>query len=513
MKLALSKQIHDIDLFCADVLGLTTLTLMKKSGDAVANVIRERVPHGASVAFLAGKGNNGGDAYAAACNLFSDYDVTVYDIFSAGQRTEEGKHFLGEFKRMGGEIKNYDFSVQMLSDIKKSKVIVDAVFGTGLEGEIPEELRSLSVGIREAVGDLKVAIDVPLGINADNGSVSEFAVSVDVTVELSYIKPGIVSYPAKSYVGEIVHDTLGLPMDKIEDRFDFPYTMTTVSDVKAMIPERESNSNKSTFGKALLIVGSEKYRGAAHLASEAALRGGAGYVSYFGEELIADELRLKYPEIIYKTTAPIKNITSSEINEAVELSRVNSATLIGSGSDNTDGLAALTKALLASEGGTLVLDADAINALSGLGEEGRAALKNAKRSVILTPHPLEFARLAGIEVAEVQQNRISLAKSFAHEYGVTLILKGAGTIITDGDKVTINSLGSSALAKAGSGDVLAGLLVSIAAGKALTPFDSARLSTALHAMAGDRLAKEFSTYGVTPSDLPKEIARILASMK
>lgn len=509
MKLALSSKISKIDAFCAEKLGIPTLKLMKKSGDAVAKVVREKIACGKSIAILAGKGNNGGDGYAAACELISDYKVTVFDIFGEGQKNDAGKHFYNEFLKLGGKIENYDATENMLERIKNSDVIVDAIFGTGFVGEVPEELRSLAINIRESVLAYKIAVDVPLGISADNGSVGDFAISVDTTVELSLIKPGIVSYPARSYVGEIVYDSLDIPFDVIFENFDFKYEMISEADVKRMLPKREMNSNKGTFGKLLMITGSKKYKGAAHLSLEAALRGGVGYVNYVGNDELISELSQKFPEVIYKKCSEIKDITSNEIKEIVEISKKSTATLIGSGSDNTQGLLDLTLALLATEGTPLVLDADAINAIAEFGDEGRAALKSAKRPVILTPHPLEFSRLVSSDVAEVQRHRMELAEKFAKEYKAVLILKGAGTIIADSDSLSVNTTGSSALAKAGSGDVLAGLLAALLAQK-IEAHTAASLAVAFHAIAGDRLAKEFSSYGVTPSDLPREIARVIA---
>ncbi len=513
MRLARSSQIREIDEYCKEKLGIPTEDLMNKSGEAVANVIKEHSSHGSRIAFLAGKGNNGGDAYAAATKLIADYDVVVYDIFSAGQRSPEGKHFLALFKDMGGAVINYDFSAGMIGEIKRADVIVDAVFGTGLEGEIPEELRTLSVGIREAVGALKIAIDVPLGINADNGSVSDFAVSVDYTVELSFIKPGIISYPARSFAGEVIYDTLGLPIDELFKVFPFNKYMLTYESVLKNLPKREENSNKSNFGKLLVITGSSRYRGAAHLGVEAALRGGVGYVTYAGEDSLVGELSAKYPEVIYRKTNKISDISNEEISELNELSKASSATLIGSGSDNTEGLLRLVMSMLSREGDPLILDADAINCLASIGDAGREALRSAKRIVILTPHPLEFAKIANTDVATVQLHRMELAESFAKEYGVVLVLKGARTIITDGEKLAVNTSGSSALAKAGSGDVLAGLLASLAAQKSFTPFKAACIAVSLHGIAADKLAREYSSYGVIPSDLPKEIARTIARME
>ncbi|MBR5817948.1 MAG: NAD(P)H-hydrate dehydratase, partial [Clostridia bacterium] len=160
----------------------------------------------------------------------------------------------------------------------------------------------------------------------------------------------------------------------------------------------------------------------------------------------------------------------------------------------------------------IILDAEAINALSGIGEEGMHLFKRAKREVIITPHPLEFARVSLSDVASVQLHRLSAAKKFAAENKITVVLKGAGSIITDGSTVYINTSGSSALAKAGSGDVLAGFLAAIVAQGKNTPTVASALAVYLHAVAGQRLAGELSAYGVTPSDLPKEIARVMGSI-
>lgn len=509
MKLAISSMISKIDSFSAKKLGLSVKELMRKSGEAVADAVRTRVKPGSSVIVLAGKGNNGGDGYAAAVNLMDEYNLTVFDVLGKGQKTEEGKYFLELFLERGGRLEKYEPSEKIHTEIKSAACVIDAIFGTGFVGEMPESMRPLAITVREAVGTHKIAIDVPLGINPDNGSVSDFVISVEATVALTFIKPGIVSYPARAYVGEIIYDSLGLPEDEISKNFHFKYNMVDSQFVKEVLPKRENNSSKGTFGKLLMITGSEKYRGAAYLSAEAALRGGVGLVTYLGAESLVAELSQKYPEIVYKKTSPISEITDEELEEISELSKKHTATLIGSGSDNTEGLLRLTLKLIDSEGGTLILDADAINALSEIGEKGRLAIKNAKRDIIITPHPLEFARLIGDEVAAVQLNRLEKAENFAKETGSIVVLKGASTIVTNGESVYINASGSSALAKAGSGDVLAGLIGAMCAQRSMNDELSATVSVYLHGAAGDSLAKEFSTYGVTPSDLPKRIAEQL----
>ncbi len=513
MKLAVSSLISDIDIFCANRLGISVKSLMQKAGEAVADAVRKRVPEGKSVLILAGKGNNGGDGYAAAVSLMKDYDVTVYDIFNAGQKTEEGRYFLDKYTSEGGVVIPFDGVDSIRENIRTAGGIVDAIFGTGFAGEMPENLRPLAIAVREAVGAHKIAVDMPLGINPDDGSVSNYAISASATVALSFIKPGIISYPARAYVGEIIYADLGIPREAVFENFDLRHHMIEEQWVGRNLPKREENSNKGTFGKLLLITGSEVYRGAAHLTAEAALRGGVGLVSYVGPRSVINELMGKYPEMIYNEKSIDDNLTDEDIEELCRMSCAHSATLVGSGSDNTRGLLRLTLALLATEGSPLILDADAINALSAMGADGIHAIKRAARPVILTPHPLEFARLSMSDVASVQLHRLEAAEKFARENRITLVLKGAGTVIVGGGEVFINVTGSSALAKAGSGDVLAGLLAALVAQGKTTPVACSALAVYFHALAGQNLAGELSTYGVTPSDLPKEIARCIAEVE
>lgn len=512
MKLAVSSMIPLIDALCADKLGIPVEELMRKSGRAVADAVRARVPTGGNIVVLAGKSNNGGDGYAAAVDLMEEYSIKIIDIFSEGQKKPEGKKFLELFKDNGGEVIAFTGLNDVKSLLDNADCVIDAIFGTGFAGEMPEFLRSLSVYVRGLVGVHKIAIDVPLGVNPDNGSVSDYAISSTATVCLSFIKPGIVSYPARSYVGEIIYCDLGIPREEVFKNFELRHHMIENNWVRKNLPQREKNSNKGTFGKLLVITGSERYRGAAHLSLEAALRGGVGLVTYVGSQSVISELSMKYPEAIYKEKSIGDGLTDADIEEICALSGSHSATLIGSGSDNTDGLGRLTLALLASEGSPLILDADAINALSTMGEEGILALKKSPREVIITPHPLEFARLSMSDVAAIQLHRLEVAERFAVENKLTLVLKGAGTIIANADDVYINVTGSSALAKAGSGDVLAGVLASLVAQGKCKPNVAAALAVYLHAIAGQRLAGQFSDYGVTPSDLPKEVARTISDL-
>ena len=279
-----------------------------------------------------------------------------------------------------------------------------------------------------------------------------------------------------------------------------------------LLPKRAEDGNKGSFGKLLLLVGSEKYRGAPQLVTEAALRGGAGYVTLASERSVTDSVLSVFPETLFSTIPPFSSVTDADIEDICALDEKNTATVIGSGASVSIGLCRLTLALLKSGTSPLVIDADAINALSEDRAASLRAISDSSRTVILTPHPLEFSRISGLSLDKINKNRVSLAEEFARSTGSILLLKGKGTVITDGHTTLINSSGGSALAKAGSGDTLAGLIGSLlaAGGSAL---GVAALAAYIHGAAGDKLAEEFSSFGVTPSDLPRMMAREIASLE
>ena len=512
MLLARSSLISQIDNYSETELGISVIELMDRAGRAVAFEVRKRVVCGSRVVILAGKGNNGGDGYSAAIHLMDDYNVTVYDVFSQGQKNATGQFYLNKFTELGGEVIPLTLDGETKDKIRSADCIVDAIFGTGFRGELPEIITPLAAVVSSSVGAIKIAIDVPMGVNADNGSVIlSSATAMQLTVALSFIKPGLVSFPAKSYVGEIVYNDLGLPLDKLVRKFDFKYILTDKNVSRELLPHREENTNKGSFGKLFVITGSQTFKGAAYLSCEAALRGGVGYVYYNGNQALCNELLAKYPEIIYKSNDNLENLSEEEAEILVKEADKCSAILVGSGCTTSGGLLTLVRKLLSTEGSPVIIDADAINVLSDLDGAGVVHIKEAKRKVILTPHPLEFARLSGNAVSFVQLNRIDAARKFAAENKCILALKGAATVVTDGDTVYVNSTGSSALAKAGSGDVLAGFLSSMIASGA-DVLNATALSVYIHGAAADALAKEYSAFGITPSDLPLEMAKQLAML-
>ncbi len=508
MVLAQPDMISIIDKYASEKLGIPTRELMLRAGHAVAKAVRDNLPKGSKIAVFAGKGNNGGDGYAAAHLLMHDYRVVVYDVFGAGQRTDEGRFYLDSFVRSGGTVIPMSFDFDTLDFIQSADCFIDAVFGTAFTGEYPDIALRISELFNSSADKLKIAIDIPLGVNASMGSVDSHAsYCADITVALGFVKPGLISYPAKKYVGKLIYDNIGLQNDTIMGEFCFNDYAIDYDLVSSLIPKRPNNSSKGTFGKLLLVTGSSHYPGAARLSLEAALRSGVGLTTYLGEKELCDSLSITFPEAIYRPL-PISDMDGEKLSQAMELASRHSAVLVGSGSSRSEGIYRLLYGLLTKEGAPIILDADAINVLADKTDEGKELLRSSSRTVVLTPHPLELSRIFGIPVDEIQADRISVAKRFAAEYGCILVLKGAATIVTDGTKTYVNTSGSSALAKAGSGDVLAGMISSVIA-SGTDPLSAAVLSVYFHGLAADSLANELSEFGVTPSDLPREIARQL----
>ena len=277
------------------------------------------------------------------------------------------------------------------------------------------------------------------------------------------------------------------------------------------IPPRIREGNKGSFGRALIIAGSMQYIGAAHLCIEAALRGGAGYVELVSESAVCDSALLKFPEVIYTRVSPYSDFIKEDIERVKQRAKSASSVLIGPGCSKSAALANVVAALIKEEGAPLIIDADAINSLAEYSEDPIELLVSAKRKTVLTPHPLEFSRLTGKSLGDIASSRVDSALSLSSESGAAVLLKGYETVVASGGRVMINTTGSSALAKAGSGDTLAGMIASLIAMGGESS-DMAAIGAFVHGKAGDILASELSEYGVTPSDLPRAMAQVIAEL-
>lgn len=507
MKIVLPSRISEIDAFAVSKLGISEATLIRRAGEAVAACVAECVTREeAPVLVLCGGGNNGADGYSAACALsLRGYNVRAVDVFDKGQRSEGGKELLAAYKALLGKPLSLDEAMK-----ESPAVVIDAMFGTGFCGKAPERAIEAVRRIKQS-GARVFAIDVPFGVDAAYGEVSEDALRAELTVVLSFMKRGLLSYPAKEYCGKLALKDIGLDIPAVHTAF--PDLCEGVDDgyVCSHMPPRAANSHKGSYGRACLFVGSADYRGAAHLAAEAALRGGVGLLTVATEKAVTQTLVPALPEVLYRELPPFSQFEEGDYERAILFAEGASAVLIGCGSTKSAPLGAFVRRMLSREGAPLVLDADAVNALALDREASLPALRNAKREVLLTPHPLELSRLSGVPIGDIQKSRLRFAEGFAKEYGVSLLLKGAASVIATANGLFVNTTGSSALAKGGTGDVLAGFVTALLA-QGTSGEEALRLGAYLHGKAAQMLEKERTAYGVLPSELPFSMAKALSEI-
>lgn len=452
------------------------------------------------VAVICGKGKNGGDGFVAAEYLRSKgYDVSV--VLACGQPVADDAVTM--FCRMNG-IKVTDWLTEKNKAeviIKIADVIIDSVFGFGFKGKADEQTAELFKAINSSKAKV-VAIDLPSGTECDTGKVNGECIKADLTVAISCRKPAHVLKPACLYCGKVKTADIGLDESIAEEEF-FVFSKK----YKPRFSKRDPLSNKGDYGKVLSICGSKKYPGAAYFAASGAVRIGAGLVTCAFPESA-------YPAIASKLNEPIMLplpccedgfFARGALNTLLpELAKAD-CILIGCGLGKTLGTASIVEELLKESTGSLVIDADGINLISA----NINMLEAVKGRAIITPHPGEMARLLRLSVEQVESNRVLLTKAVAKQFGITVVLKGANTVVSDGKQVYINRTGNAGMARGGSGDLLAGMIAGLVS-QGYGLMQSAVMGVYIHGAAGDAAAKTLSQAGMTPSDMIKLLPRLLS---
>ena len=380
-------------------------------------------------------------------------------------------------------------AVTAAEETETADVIVDAIFGTGFSGEILNgSLCAKLIEISNKTTALRVSVDIPSGANALCGTISKTTFRADTTVTFAKGKIGMFSYPARDFCGEIIISDIGIP-ESVFSRFDSKYEITDEDTVRKYLPKRFPDSNKGSFGKLFVVAGSYDMTGAAHLALSGALRTGAGLVAFASTPYVTDIIKQRLSEPVFLSV----DDSDEGTDRLIEYSKNCSAVLIGCGLGNDAKTKNRVVRLIKECDCPIILDADGINALIS----NINVITEAKKEILLTPHPLEFSRIAGKPLPDVLSQRLDCAKDFAKTYGCTLLLKGAGTVICDRKgRVCINPIG---------------MIASFAA-QGTPLYESAVCGAYLHAMAGKELSRKFSEYGVLPSDIPACAARILSGL-
>lgn len=448
--------------------------LMERAGRASAELVRRATPENTRrILVLAGPGNNGGDAFVAARYLKQWwFDVLVVFTGDASQLKEDAKAAYDAWDELGGALSPVipvDFDWQMA---------VDGLFGIGLQRELDERHTDLVQELNESARPV-VAIDVPSGLDADSGKVMGIAVRADHTITFLGLKAGLHTLDGPDHAGEIHLDMLGIENPPLPDGHGYLIGDEVVA---ATLPRRPFNSHKGRFGDVVIIGGASGMVGAALLAGRAALKLGAGrvLVGMLGDGPAVD---FAQPDLMLRS-----------VEELLERPGI-AAAVIGPGLGQSDAaLHALSKALRIDA--PVVLDADALNIIA-TSKALRKALQQHSQASLLTPHPAEAGRLLGVETTAVQEDRIAAALDLAAEFSSAVVLKGAGSICAFAEGTwCINTSGNPAMASAGMGDVLSGILGALLAQGAAA--HSALLAGVhVHGLAADELV----TNGIGPVGL------------
>jgi NAD(P)H-hydrate epimerase len=480
-KLYCTAQIREAERYAIDELGIPGRELMRRAGYTLFEQIRQRWPEQTAITVFCGAGNNGGDGYVVATlALQANYQVSVYALTDPNGLPGDALSAYRDFSRAGGSVSDFEAGQSKLQG-----VIVDALFGIGLSREVGEDY-TLAIAAINASGCPVLAVDVPSGLHAYTGSVLGCAVKADVTVTFIGLKCGLFTGEAPEYCGEIICSTLDIDAAVLAAMPPFALLLE-----KIHLPRRARVAHKGRFGHVLLIGGNLGYTGAIRLAGEAALRSGAGLVSIATRAAHSGLINIGRPELMCHGV---------ECGEALHaLLEKASVIVIGPGLGRDDWAREMFGAALAIDK-PCVLDADALNLLS-LQPKRRA-------NWILTPHPGEAARLLGSSAGQISADRFAALADLHSQYGGTCLLKGAGTLISNGDTVYVGTTGNPGMASGGMGDVLSGLIGGLLAqGSSLD--EATRLGVYVHGEAADSLALEFGERGLLAGDLPERIRKLL----
>jgi NAD(P)H-hydrate epimerase len=513
-KVVTASEMQAIDRSAIEEFGIPGMVLMENAGLAAASLIHENVPDllEKKVVIVCGKGNNGGDGFVIARHLLID-GVQV-DILLLGKRQQlksDARVNADIAFKMGVPIheitdKNLNAQNHLL---RHCHIIVDALFGTGLSkpagGLYEKVIKKIN-----ASNKYVVAVDIPSGVDSDSGHFIGPHIKANVTAALALLKRSHLLFPAAESMGEVQILDISIPHEAVEKQ-DIPVAWLEFDDIQSLIPKRPTNTHKGEYGHTLVLAGSRGKGGAAGLTGLAALRAGAGLVTLAVPESCHQALEFNPLETMTVALPETKSgcVSTKAVDVIMETLKGKNALAIGPGLSTDKETVRLLETLLPQVECPLIIDADGINAL---GKSGKL-IDQIRAETVLTPHPKEMSRLSGWSVQDILNQRIERAGEYAQEHNITLLLKGARTVVAFADgTVLINPTGNPGMATAGSGDVLTGLIAGLIS-QGLSVPSATSAGAFIHGMAGDIYAEANHLIPLIASDLldkvPEALKRIL----
>lgn len=478
----------------ADKSGLSYKKMMLNAGKGCAEKIIRLSDGRKKAVIVCGKGNNGGDGYVIASVLqMYNFDITVINTFGEpkGELAEVIYSMLKEKVRIVSLIHEPEAAYKAVND---TEIIVDAIFGIGFKGQMPEHIVPLIAVMNKKKHAMKIAVDIPTGLTVNIPESTETCFKADYTLSMLCLKKEQVYKPYSFCCGEVSVIPIGFEPESKSGLLSL-----LNSEIKDNLPERSYDANKGSLGHALIVAGSYKMPGAAILATKGALSTGAGLVTLAFPDCIYSAVTAQLNENVMMPlrTSDDGTIAQENITALINNPKKYASVAFGCGSTPSPSVSAVLTALIKNYPGTLIIDADGINLLA----KNIDILKEAIGDIILTPHPGEMSRLNWNTVKEINSNRELTAEKFAQEFKVTVLLKGPNTVIAHPDgRMYINRTGCSALARGGSGDMLTGIIASLAA-NGMPPFEAACTGAYIHGLAGEIAEEKYTSYCATVQNI------------
>lgn len=487
------EQMRRADLYTIEEIGVPSMVLMERAALEVVRCMEEEQLDFRKVLVICGSGNNGGDGYAIARLLhLKGHDVTIFFAGNSQKRSEENA-------QQAKIAAHYEIPVITNLGTEEYSVIIDALFGTGLKREVTGHYREVLCSVNQMAGK-KVAVDLPSGIHDTTGARMGIAFCADLTVAIAFPKRGLFLQEGNVCAGKILTGDIGISSETFsEGTVTFGYEK---QDLFLGFPKRKKNSHKGSYGKVLMIAGSKGMSGAAYLSAKAAYAVGAGLVQIYTHEENRVILQQLLPEAIITT---YDTFDSEQLEKLIQWADLIG---IGCGLGKSDTAERVMQYTLKCALVPCVVDADGINILS----KHMEWIEETNALIVLTPHMKEMSRMLQCSVRELIEQRMEKLHAFVERYKVVCVLKDARTLVAKEHRNTyLNLSGNAAMAKAGSGDVLAGVIVGILA-QQCEPYTSACLGVFLHGLAGDMARDKKGAYSVLASDLVAEISSVLKNI-
>jgi NAD(P)H-hydrate epimerase len=501
----------------ADSKGITFSAMMENAGNACYKQLVKVFGEVRDKAFvvLCGRGNNGGDGIVISQRIKENGGMVLCIFVTDLPNSACAREYYSKYCVHGGsEGSALDTALYTHREdavkqaLTNCDVVIDCVFGTGFTGELEPRLSALFRFINTGFEGLKISVDIPSGVCATTGERAERAFLPDMTLMLGAAKKGLLSHPAFDFCGDLVLLDIGIPDECYEE-----YEAVFIGEeILENIPERKKSSHKGTYGKLLNIAGSEQCIGAALLSTKAALKCGAGLVTLASVREVCRAIAPAVPEAMYLPLyADADGFADGESAETVKNRLAGfafNAVALGCGLGITQHVWEMVETVLKNCNCPVILDADGIYLLS----LNINVLEENDRLRVITPHPLEFSRLTGMPVEEIQADRIRHARDFSKKWNTVTVLKGVNTVIAAPDgNVFVNITGNPGLAKGGSGDVLTGMIASFIT-QGVRPFEAAALGVFLHGLTADYLAETVALSGIMPGDIAEILPVVMKSL-